>query len=321
MNTPRVTVAILSWNRLHYLRATLESARRCIRHDNLEWIVSDNAAEEPGLAGYLAGCDWVAHRWSKKQTHAEAMNEIVDRATGDYLLLWPDDMQFVVEGGWLTRLVATLEKNPDIGSVGLNFLRRRTVRRFYGGWQTADLVPFAADLKRRRVRRPRLVRGPESLHTAGWRRPGVVASGIPCLTRTDYWRSLGHWRTARGGTRLLDSSLGAEDDMIARFQDSGFAWQQAMLTRPVAADIINDDTGCKAKVRGGKRYGIYTSPPGGGDFYYQIKSEDDLPADDGGLPLCFEDHVRPIGFALPLDERGDLRKASLNESVVTEIIS
>ena len=92
--------------------------------------------------------------------------------------------------------------------------------------------------------------------------------------------------------------------MIARFQDSGFAWQQAMLTRPVAADIINDDTGCKAKVRGGKRYGIYTPPPGG-----------------GGLPLCFEDHVRPIGFALPLDERGDLRKASLNESVVTEIIS
>ena len=321
MNTPRVTVAILSWNRLHYLRATLESARRCIRHDNLEWIVSDNASEEPGLAGYLAGCDWLVHRWCKKQTHAEAMNEIVDRATGDYLLLWPDDMQFVVEGGWLTRLVATLEENPDIGSVGLNFLRRRTVRRFYGGWQIADLVPFAADLKRRRLRRPRAVRGPEPLHTVGWRRPGVVASGIPSLTRTDYWRSLGPWRTARGGTRLLDSSLGAEDDMIARFQDSGFAWQQAMLTRPVAADIINDDSGCKAKVRGGKRYGIYTPPSGGGDFYYQIKSEDDLSADDGGLPLCFEDHVRPIGFALPLDEQGDLRKASLNESVVTEIIS
>jgi hypothetical protein len=318
MSTPRVTVAFLSWNRLHYLRATLESARRCIRHSNMEWIVSDNSSEEPGLAAYLASCDWVTHRWCKKQTHADAMNEIVARATGEYLLLWPDDMQFTVEGNWLTRLVETLEANRDIGSVGLNFLRRKTVLRFYGGWQRADVIPLLADLKRGRVRRPRVVRGPEHLHTSGWRRPGVVASGIPSLTRTEYWRALGPWRTASGGTRLLDSSLGAEDFMIAQFQKSGFAWQQALLTRPVAADIINDETGCKAKVRHGKRYGVYTAPACG-DFYYEIVSGDVLPPDDHGLPLCFEDYVRPVGFRLPLDARGDLRKASLNESVVTTI--
>lgn len=318
MSTPRVTVAFLSWNRLHYLRATLESARRCLRHGNIEWIISDNASEEPGLAEYLASCEWVTHRWSKKQTHAEAMNEIVARATGEYLLLWPDDMQFTVEGNWLTRLVRTLQENRDIGSVGLNFLRRQTVRRFFGGWQTADVVPLLADLKRGRMRRPRAVRGPEPLHTAGWRRPGVVASGIPSMTRIDYWRALGPWRTASGGTRLLDSSLGAEDLMIAQFQKSGFAWQQAVLTRPVAADIINDDTGCKAKVRNDRRYGVYTAPARG-DFYYEIQSEDALPANDHGLPLCFEDYVRPLGFRLPLDAHGNLRKASLNESVVTPI--
>lgn len=318
MSTPRVTVAFLSWNRLHYLRATLESARRCIRHSNIEWMVSDNASEEPGLAAYLAGCDWVTHRWSKKQSHADAMNEIVARATGKYLLLWPDDMQFTVEGKWLTGLVETLEQNPDIGSVGLNFLRRKTVQRFYGGWQSADFIPLLADLKRGRLRRPSAINGPQRLHTAGWRRPGVVASGIPSLTRTDYWRSLGPWRTATGGTRLLDSSLGAEDLMIERFQKSGFTWQQALLTRPVAADIINDDIGCKAKVRNGRRYGVYT-PPVQGDFYYEIVPDDALPPDDRGRPLCFEDHVRPIGFRLPLDARGDLRKASLNESIVTDI--
>jgi hypothetical protein len=39
---PRVTFGLLSWNRLHYLRATLESARRCLQYPNLEWIVVDN---------------------------------------------------------------------------------------------------------------------------------------------------------------------------------------------------------------------------------------------------------------------------------------
>ena len=106
--------------------------------------------------------------------------------------------------------------------------------------------------------------------------------------------------------------------MIETFQSSGRAWQQAAMLRPVAADIINDDTGCKAKVRGEKRYGIYT-PPAEGGFYYEIMQESDLPASDRGLPLCFEDHVRPRGFRLPLDASGDLLKASINELVVTAV--
>ena len=54
MTQPSVTVAFLSWNRLHYLRATLESARRCMRGAENEWIVRDNDSEEPGLAEYLS---------------------------------------------------------------------------------------------------------------------------------------------------------------------------------------------------------------------------------------------------------------------------
>jgi len=319
MSNSRVTVAILSWNRLHYLRATLESARRCIRGEEIEWIVSDNASEEPGLAEYLASCDWLTHRWSKKQTHAEARNELVSRAAGRYLLLWPEDMQFVGEGDWLKRLLDSLDSNPFIGSVGLNFLRRKTIKRMFGPLGFRDIIPLLADLRRGRWRRPLLISDKESLYTAGWRRPGVVASGIPSLTRTDYWKALGPWTTESQTTSVIDSCLGAEDLMIETFQKSRFAWQQAALLRPVAADIINDNIGCKAKVRGGRRYGIY-EPPKNGDFYYEIQSEEELPTSDRGFPLCFEDHVKPIGFDLPLDERGDLRKASMNESIVTAFL-
>lgn len=318
---PRITVAFLSWNRLHYFRATVESARRCIRYPDVEWIISDNASREPGLQSYIEGLDWVQNKWFREQTHAAAMNEIVSRATGKYLLLWPDDVQFVVEGDWMIRLVQTLESNPWIGSTGLNFLRRKTYVRLVGPPCIGEAVGLAAEAFRRKLsfRIPRRVGGQCPLVTCGWRIPGVVPSGIPSLTPLSCWKMLGPWKTRDASqSNMVDSSLGAEDDMIQRFQNSGFNWQQALLMTPVAADIINDDTGCKAKIRHGKRHGIYT-PPKEGVFYYEILSETSLPANTHHRPLPFEETVRPIGFQLPCDPNGDLLKSSLNSSIINEI--
>lgn len=316
MSTPRLTVAVLSWNRLFYLRATLESARRCLRLPGIEWIVSDNNSVETGLRDYVESLDWVQHKWFTTQTHAAAMNEIVARASGDYVLIWPEDVQFVVEGDWLAPLLQTLDRNPWIGSVGLNFLRHKTLRRLLGPAGLRDAGPIAGDLKRGRLRLPRPVDG---LRTFGWRLPGVVASGIPSLTRRDAWKSLGPWKTSDPTqANLIDSSLGAEDDMIARFQASGRAWHQATLMKPVAADIINDALGCKAKIRKGRRYGRYT-PPVDGDFYYEIRPEAELPGHEEGYPLSFEKFVRPIGFQLPLDAQGDMLKTSIDTSIVSDV--
>ena len=318
---PKITIAFLSWNRLHYLRAAVESARRCIQYPDIEWIVSDNHSRETGLREYVDGLNWVEHKWFREQTHASAMNEIVARATGKYLLLWPDDVQFVVEGGWMMRLIESLEQCPWIGSVGLNFLRRKTYRRLLGPPRPNEIVAITSEVLRRKLnfRLPRRVDGAHQLATCGWRWPGVVGSGIPSLTQISKWRALGPWKT-RDATQsnIIDSSLGAEEDMIERFQSSGFHWQQALMMKPVAADIINDTIGCKAKIRHGKRHGVYTAP-WEGTFYYEIMHESSLPDDDGGYPLSFEKSIRPIGFDLPLDDRGDLIKSSLNSSVIAQI--
>ena len=124
MNAPLVTIGILSWNRLHYLRATLESARACIQYPNIEWIVSDNESTESGLHEYVESRDWVQHKLFKKQTHAAAMNQIVDMARGEYLILWPEDVQFTVKGDWLADLVEILGHHRDLGSIGLDFQRK-----------------------------------------------------------------------------------------------------------------------------------------------------------------------------------------------------
>ncbi len=317
MNPPRLTVAVLSWNRLHYLRATLESARRCIQLPDIEWIVSDNNSVETGLRDYVESLDWVQHKWFATQTHAAAMTEIVERATGDYVVIWPEDVQFVVEGDWMRPLLDTLDRNPWIGSVGLNFLRRKTLRRLLGPPGPGDIGPVLGDLRRGRLRWPRRVDG---LRTFGWRLPGVVASGIPSLTRRTHWQDLGPWTVSDPGqSNIIDSSLGAEDAMIARFQASGRTWHQATLMKPVAADIINDELGCKAKIRKGRRYGRYTAPEDG-PFYYEIRNEAGLPEGEDGYPLSFEENVRPIGFSLPLDARGDLLKTSIDTRIVADVV-
>lgn len=323
MSLPKISVAFLSWNRLHYLRSTVLSARRCIDYPDVEWIISDNESTEPGLRAFVDGLDWVQEKWFKTQTHAAAMNEIVERAKGKYVLIWPEDIQFVVEGTWMRELVALLEKTEGIGSVVLNFLRRKTYRRLLGPVAMKDLAPILNEVRRRktRFRSPRRLQGSGGvgLATFGWRLPGVIGSGIPSLTRVEHWQAMGPWRAGDPGrTSIIDSSLGAEDDMIRRFEDSGFALQQAILMKPVAADIITDAKGTKAKVRRGKRYGRYAGPTEG-DFYYEILREADLPSNEEGYPLSFEGFVRPVGFSLPLDERGDLLKESLNLEIEEEI--
>ena len=54
MIAPDLTIGIVSCNRLHYLRALLESMRECLPLDRLECIVVDNASVGAGPAGVFA---------------------------------------------------------------------------------------------------------------------------------------------------------------------------------------------------------------------------------------------------------------------------
>lgn len=318
---PTVTFGLLSWNRLHYLKATLESARECIQYPNLEWIVSDNQSTEPGLRDYLDSQDWIDSCIYKQQTHAEAMNQLVEMASGKYLFIWPEDVQFVVEGDWLLDIVEILENNQDIGSVGLNGIRQCTLRDFFcSGWKSQVRRGIQDLCRFKKIRRPRTMTSSRgfSMRSLGGATPGICGSGIPTITRTSIWKTLGGWKFSAQGASLIDSSLGAEDYMVDRFNKSGMPLQMAILDKPVAADIITDPTGCKAKVRGDYRFGVYMPPPVS-PYYYEIRKLSDLDSCKDGMPLSFFDVVNPIGFTVPRDEHGDHLKSALNTSVVFDI--
>ncbi|MCC5847956.1 MAG: glycosyltransferase [Verrucomicrobia bacterium] len=318
---PKVTFAVLSWNRLQYLKATLESAFACIDYPNMEWVVSDNDSVEPGLTEYLQAHEGLDRVLRKKQSHAAAMNELVEIASGEYIFIWPEDVQFVVKGDWLRDVVEVLEANPDIGSVGLDGQRKVTNQRLFSPSPRARAEWALRDLKCfRRVRNSRRVTSSRgfALRTLGGAMPGVCGSGIPTLTRTSLWKELGGWRTREGSGDLVDSSLGAEDLMVETFYRSGRPLQMAHLEIPVAADIVTDPLGCKAKVRGSYRFGDYMPPPEE-PFYYRIREQQEVAALSGERPLSFSDVADPLGFILPTDGNGDRLKAALNTSVVVEV--
>jgi len=325
MDLPRVTLGFISCERMHYLRATLESAYECIDYPNLEWIVVDDDSVEPGLKEYIQGREWIQHKVYRRQTHAEAMNQLVEMATGEYILIWPEDVQFITRGDWLKDLVEILDENPDVGGVGLDAQRLCTLNRAFrpGLWER--ISRFRSEVRRfgwRKIRRQRQIMSSRGfgLWTYGAVGDGLAGPGIPSLMRTSLWRELGPWRVAKPDARLIDSSLGAEDDMIDRVRKKGLRLQMATPQVPLAADIINDDIGCKAKVRKGIRYGNYTPPPGGGSIYYEIQSyEERLKSVRENRPLSFSECVKPLGFEIPLDAAGDRLKASFNDQQQTNV--
>ena len=307
---PLVTIGVVSYNRLHYLRALMASARECVRYPAVQWIVVDGNSVEPGLREYVEGLDFVDRKVFRDCTHAEAMNEIVALAEGDYLMMLPEDVQFVRRGPWLADMVELVREHPEVGQVQFDAQRRRTLRRHF-----ADR-PYR--VRGRRV--PLLRRKPRRLVTSsgavflgyGQEREPIGGAGIVTFVRTEIRRALGPWRANPELTTMQDSGLGAEDDMIERWRRSGLRLEAFLMRYPAAADVVTDPRGTKARVRfGNRRYGRY-APPHAGDLYYRIRGEDELDRFAHLEPAPgFEDFVEPLGFELPLDEHGNLLKTNV----------
>jgi glycosyltransferase involved in cell wall biosynthesis len=313
-SAPLVTIGVVSYNRLHYLRALMESARTCVVYPNVQWIVVDGNSVEPGLREYVESLDFVDRAVFADCSHAEAMNTIVELAAGEFILMLPEDVQFIVRGEWLRDFVE-VASSSDVGHVQFDAQRRSTLRRHF--------VDARVVVRGRQVRIPLVRRHPRRLTTAsgrefvgyGDRREPVGAAGIVTFVRTSIRRRLGPWQSRAAGALIQDSSLGAEADMIERWRASGLELEAVLARIPVAADIVTDPRGTKARIRlGNRRYGRYAPPPNG-SLYYRIWAEEELAQFARAQPAAaFEDIVEPLGFELPLDAHGGLLKTN----VITE---
>src|SRR5919197_4023707 len=131
VNTPLVTIGVVSYNRLHYLRALMESARECVRYPRVQWILVDGNSVEPDLRNYVESLDFVGEKVFRDCTQVEAMNEIVERAEGEYLMMLREDVQFVRRGAWLADMVELVRDHPEVGHVQFDLQRRPTLARHF----------------------------------------------------------------------------------------------------------------------------------------------------------------------------------------------
>jgi len=309
MSPPLVTIGVLSYNRLHYLRALMTSARECVRYPRVQWILVDGGSVEPGLREYVEGLDFLDHAVLAPSTQAEALNRIVELAEGDFLMLLPEDVQFVVRGSWLEDMVE-IAARPEVGHVQFDAQRRQTLRRHFSERPlivAGKRVPLVHA-------RPRVLRASSGVRFLGYGdvREPIGAAGHVTFTRTEIRRRLGPWRT-REEHHPRDSGLGAEGDMIRRYRSSGLRLEAFLMTVPAVADVVTDPRGTKARIRqGNRRYGRYAPPPGGSPLYYRIREPQELEQLARTKPApAFEDVVEPCGFELPVDEQGNLLKADV----------
>ena len=307
--TPALTIGIVSCNRLHYLRALLESMRECLTLSRLECIVVDNASVEPGLRDYLESLGGrvipvFRERRVPASEAAEALNTILDRASAPYVLLLTDDVQFVVKGDtWLDDVLAFAGEHREIGSIMPIALRRVTLQRYFLSGVGPRLLPsrFPA---RRRARSTGLV-------LFSRKELGITHSALG-ITSLDTWRRIGPFRAPNAQQTVQDAGGGTEDDVVRRYRGAGLKLRKALLQVPAIAEIITDPRGTQARVRGDRRYGRYLAPPQG-RWYYRIWNE----AEAAQLPryqntaVAFEDLVQPLGFELPYDAHGNRLKNPL----------
>lgn len=329
-NYPLITIGVISCNRLHYLRATLESARRCIHYPHIQWILVDNASTEPGLHDFIKSCSWldeviIQPQRSPKTEHVTAMNTILEKAQGEIAMIWPEDVQFITEGDWIHDCIEVLQKHEWIGGINLCGLRRCTwekilgVKRFINPQSTyrkiRDIARFG--IKTRVPQKVYSSRG-MGFQTVGSYFDGIIGAGIVSLARKNTWEKLGPWRAPGAAPGLVDSSGGGETDMLKRWRDLGWSSQVGNIMVPVAADIITDPTGCKAKVRGFKRYGNY-HPPIQGTFYYEITPMASYDPFNIRNSIPAEDIVRPVGFTMPRDKAGNFLKSAINKNICVDL--
>jgi len=117
---PIVSVIILNWNKLDYLKQCIENAVKNTDYPDYEIIIWDNASTEAGTKEYLSSLSHKVIISPVNLGFAKGNNEAVKHATGEYLLLLNNDT--IPKRDWLTPMVRLMLDNKGCGIVGSKLL-------------------------------------------------------------------------------------------------------------------------------------------------------------------------------------------------------
>ncbi len=121
MDSPDISVLLLSWNTRELTLEALDSLPRSIDDGTTyEAIVVDNASQD-GSAEALAERDDIKLIANpENRGYAEAVNQAYERAQGEFVLLLNSDVEF--RPGSLSVLIRFLRQRPEVAGVGPLYL-------------------------------------------------------------------------------------------------------------------------------------------------------------------------------------------------------
>ena len=297
----KVTFGIVNCNRLHYLKACVESIFISTSdYDNKEIIVVDNASIEPGTEEYLKslasrGVNVIqTTKRDPSNEFARALNTIVKESTGDVICPLSGDLQFVLSPGWIKPFLKIVAEKQDLGSLMLDSQRRKTIVG-----NTLESPVFYEEMK-------------------FWKntsRPPIATSGNS-FYRREVLEKLGPWSEDNKNHEGTDDS---ETKMLKRVVtycvENKVDWSQYQSCFPATVMITTDPRGTNARIRGEKVYGKYVEGKGDSGTYYKFRSIEEL-QDKYGLhvrdfPLEIEKVAIGEGFDIYLDRNGDWKKSPI----------
>jgi GT2 family glycosyltransferase len=114
MSCPKVSIVILNWNTLEYLKKCVNSIKE--NTDNYELIIVDNGSKEDGTEDYISS---VADRYIFNETNlgfSKGNNQGAELAKGEFICFCNSDIEVGV--GWLDEMLITFNRDKKCGAVG-----------------------------------------------------------------------------------------------------------------------------------------------------------------------------------------------------------
>ncbi|NQV49887.1 MAG: glycosyltransferase [Candidatus Marinimicrobia bacterium] len=149
LNSPLVSIVILTWNALKYTRECVESIKKNTEY-SYEIIFVDNASKD-GTQAYLkelvqSESNYTLIQNPKNRGFSAGNNQGVEAARGKYILLLNNDV--LVARGWLSAMVSALELDSHIGMVGpiTNHISGRQMLKEVPYKETAGFEEFAGQV-------------------------------------------------------------------------------------------------------------------------------------------------------------------------------
>ncbi len=297
---PLVTVGVISCNKLHYLKACVQSFRETNTYDNIEWIIVDNHSTEAGTREYIESLDFVDYKVfqeARNPTNEEAIakNLMLEKASGDYLLMLLDDHQIVTRYDYLQEMMEIVDREGQGVTQVVQALQRRS--------RVAEESAIAVERGTSSGRQYYFMTG----------RPIVVGG---CFAHMDLWRRFGRF--------MVDSTkfAGIEEEAIQRTR----RWKHGRIKRclqqvPISVPIVTDPRGYDVKIRGYQRIGMYEPPNAETGLYYRILERDEVQAlkDRGGMAAIEDVLEAQPGIVLPINESGNWIKGGVAPEPVVDI--